>query len=630
MNRVLIVIYFLLGVIVLPTVVSGQEVVGPRELVAPINYNSVLKNAQRVKPHRSPKKALSNPLTLPFFESFTGYWIFPDSNKWVDAEVYINNTMCVSPIDRGCATFDDLNSIGVPYDSFDNSTVNYADSLTSQPINLSSYGPGDSLYLSFFFQPQGHGFYPLPGDSLMLFFIDKYGGAVKQWSIDGIAGVQPFQEVMIPITDSIYFDSFFQFRFVNMASLDWSDAVWNVDYIRLAANRSAGDSTVPDAAFSTNPTFLLNDYSYMPYRQFMANPLGEMAAHVYDTVQNDTSYPQPAINTTMIITDQATGNVLKTGNYSCFPLGYQNEQVTLASSIPTVNLPAYPDYTRVDFGIQYYFQSTPSTGITANDTIVKEQIFDNYLAYDDGTAEKSYYLNLSPTEEGRIAIEFHLNTPDTMQGMAIYFGRQIPYPVYKTFDIFVWSALDSINGATADIALDSDEALIPYYNDTENNFWYYRFTTPLLLPAGTFYAGTRQICCASDDSIYFGLDVNRIGSNHAYYNVNNVWVPSEISGAIMMRPILGQYIVGTGINQVNPVQQQWKVMPNPAKDELQFEFEGNSDADYIVTNIQGIIVLQGNIYSGKTINISGLIPGLYFVNLINGGVSGTPQKIIKL
>jgi hypothetical protein len=50
------------------------------------------------------------------------------------------------------------------------------------PINLSADSVGDSVYLSFFYQPQGNGFYPSNGDSLMLFFKNKFGDFVKVWA----------------------------------------------------------------------------------------------------------------------------------------------------------------------------------------------------------------------------------------------------------------------------------------------------------------------------------------------------------------------------------------------------------------------------------------------------------------
>ena len=622
MNKVIIAICFLLSIITGRfNDASGQE------FVAPVNYNPFV-HKQPATPNRFAKKTATTPLTLPFFEDFTGYDIFPDTNKWVDYEVYINNTMCVSPISRGVATFDALNSMGVPYDSFSNTNFIYADSLTSRPIDISADTVGDSLYLSFFYQPQGNGFYPLAEDSLMLYFADKYGGFVKVWSTPGTA-LQPFQQVMIPITDSIFFHNAFQFRFVNIAALYWSDAIWNVDYIRLDKNRTAGDTTVPDVAFTSNSTFLLNDYSYMPYNQFKINALSEMSAQVSDTIQNSTSSGQ-SINYTMVVTDRASGSILSTGTSAIGMPGYSSQQVSEPFSVPLASLPAYPLNTKVDFDIEYYLQSTASTGTKANDTIFRKQIFDNYLAYDDGTAEKSYYLNLSPTLDGRVAIEYHLNEPDTMRGMAIYFGRQIPYPIYKTFNIFVWTALGGVNGAPVDVAIDSLEFATPSYADTQNHFWIYTFATPLLLPAGTFYAGTQQPAESGDDSLYFGLDVNRVGSNHAYFNVLHVWQPSLISGAIMMRPILGSFVEGTAISNVTEAKTEWSVMPNPATDVLRFEYESNTAAAYRITDVRGNTVQQGSVLSGHTIDISRLIPGLYFVNLVNSGICGAPQKIIKL
>ena len=368
----------------------------------------------------------------------------------------------------------------------------------------------------------------------------------------------------------------------------------------------------------------------MPYNQFMANAAGELAAQVTDTLQNDTAYSQ-TVSYSLSVSDRASGSVLCSDAPTlAFLPGYQAKQVSDPLAISVAGLPTYPANTKVTFRSTYSMISTPATGVTANDTIVKDQVFDNYLAYDDGTAEKSYYLNLFPTLDGRIAIEYHLNEPDTLRGLAIYFGKQLPYPTYKTFNMFVYSSLAGVNGALADAPIDSQEFQVPFYSDTQDHFWVYTFDNPLVLPAGTFYAGTQQPAASGDDSLYFGLDVNRVGSNHAYFRVLDVWEPSLISGAIMIRPILGRHVIGNGITSVTPAQPQWTVMPDPAKDVLQFQFEGDKQADYYITDVSGHTVLQGIIFNDKTIDISGLVPGLYLVNLMHNGVAGAPQKIIKL
>jgi hypothetical protein len=170
----------------------------------------------------------------------------------------------------------------------------------------------------------------------------------------------------------------------------------------------------------------------------------------------------------------------------------------------------------------------------------------------------------------------------------------------------------------------------PGYADTANHFWIYTFEEPLVLPAGTFYAGTMQPAESGSDSLYIGLDVNRIGGNHAYYNVLSSWSPSLVSGALMMRPILGGQIAGTKVNYIKSTNANWQVSPNPATDKVQFFNTGEVLCEYMITDIQGHRLLSGKLNNSKTVDVSALAPGIYFVNLINGDATGAPQKMIKL
>ncbi len=596
----------------------AQENVGPlrwNQFQAVHNNNGINKSAKKT----------STTLSLPFFEDFTGYSASPDSFKWQDCEVYINNTMGVMPVSRGVATFDDLNARGIPYDSFSNVGFRNADSLTSQPIDLSVDSAADSLYFSFFYQPQGNGFFPVIPDSLMLFFKNRYGDYVKVWAAPGRT-LLPFQQVMIPITDTLYFHDNFQFRFINKAALYWADAVWNVDYIRLDKNRNIGDTTLLDVAFTSTPSFLLNDYTFMPYIQFRSNSAGELVSQVTDTIRNNTAFIE-SVNYSMIVTDLGSGATLATTPVSNVLInGYVNHQTIEPLSIPAY--PAYPSNATVVFETKNILQTTVPFGPISNDTVVRNQVFDNYLAYDDGTAEKSYYLNLHPSLPGKIAIEYHLNRPDTLRGMAIYFGRQIPFANYKAFAIYVYSSI-KINGATADVVIDSTDLLDPAYADSVNHFWYYTFNKPVLLPAGTFYAGTLQPRGGGSDSLYFGLDVNRVGPNHAYYNVLGTWTPSAISGAIMMRPLLGRYTSGSGLNNVETANNDWDFYPNPAQDQIRFRFQGDAHTTFQITDMQGRVLQTGTVNTQTHVDLSHLAQGIYLLNLASDGVWGNPKKLVK-
>lgn len=109
------------------------------------------------------------PIDIPFIDDFSYSGVYPDNSLWIDKYVYVNAHYPVYPVDYGVATFDVLNAAGEVYPG-----TNYfpfiADHLTSYPIKLGDYTPADSIYLSFYYQPQGRGDVPLSYDSLVLEF----------------------------------------------------------------------------------------------------------------------------------------------------------------------------------------------------------------------------------------------------------------------------------------------------------------------------------------------------------------------------------------------------------------------------------------------------------------------------
>lgn len=592
------------------------------EAVAPLRWNPQLKPATTSSSIRARKA--STTLTLPFFEDFTDDGLFPNSARWADSEVYINNTMCYNPISRGVATFDALNKLGRPYDTISRNNLVYADSLTSQPIDLSANTGSDSIYLSFFYQPQGLGFSPEVQDSFMLFFHRKTGGWKLMWAIPG-TDVQPFQQVMIAVTDTDFFYNNFQFRFVNKASINTNDDVWNLDYIRMAANRNISDTAVRDLAFTSDPTFLLNDYTAMPYRQFLPNAAAERAATMTDSFWNhygtnaSVSYGYRAEETT-------TGTTLGSGNSSANVSPYSKQQVSFPVYTTTVATPG--NLSRIVYHNVFFLQSGNPNEPKANDSIVRDQVFDNYLAYDDGTAEKSYFLNLASSLPGKTAIEFHLNVPDTLRGMAIYFGQQVPTATGKYFSATVYTKLAGIAGATQDLKLYEQEFLLPIFTDTVNCFTVYRFDSPLQMPAGVFYLGTTQPASSGSDSLYIGLDVNRVAGNHLYYNVLNAWQSSSVSGALMIRPLLGGPITGTSVDNVANRSSAWSLYPNPCNDVLRLSGNVTRDTRYMITDMQGRTVKEA-LYNSEGISTAQLPAGVYLFRVRQNDYWSAPQKFIK-
>jgi len=587
-----------------------------QEQVVPLDHNPALSQSLL----KTPLKTTA--LNLPFFEDFSGTGATPDQGKWIGASVYINNTMSFNPPSRGVATFDALNALGGPYDSSSANALVYADSLTSQPIDISGFSKADSLYLSFFYQPQGNGFAPEKQDSLILYFKRATGGWIKVWSDTGSL-VKPFRQVMIPVLDSFYFHNSFQFRFVNKASINLNDDVWNIDYIRLDAGRAVSDTAVNDLAATQEPSFLLNDYTSMPYRQFIANPTFELAAQHYFTVRNNYPVTQN-IDYGYSAVERESNTPLFTAPAGTAAIpGYSSQQFQFP--VFPVSFTAPGPYAKVVFEQQYCI-STPAGEPKANDTIRKQQVFDNYLAYDDGTAERSYFLNQFATLPAKTAIEFHLNEPDTIRGVAIYFGRQVPLASGKFFSVAVYKDI-AFNGGTEQLLYQQD-LLFPSYADSVNHYWVYKFDTAIAMGAGTFYLGTIQPAASGSDSLYIGLDVNRVGGNHLYFNVLNFWESSLVSGALMVRPVLGAPIFGTPVSDP-PEESRWSVYPNPAHDRVQITWDDRNGRRMLeVSDALGRGVLRTELESGGSLDVSGLSPGIYFVRILDRAFGYAVKKLI--
>ncbi len=596
-----------------------------QEQIGTVEYNPFVQKMSGKSMH-----AKTTALTLPFFEDFTDYHAIPDQTKWIDRQVYINNTMAVNAYSRGVATFDAINEYGKPYDTSNPNSIRYADSLTSQQIDLSGKIAADSIYFSFLFQAAGMGFAPEKNDSLMLYFKSSKLSSnwIKVWSkSDSI--LTDFKQVMIALIDTQFLHSGFQFRFINKASMGVNDDVWNIDYIRMHSGRNRFDTAINDVAFTQTPTNLLNDYTAMPYRQYLSNASAERASKFksviknnFNTNQNITNFGYAAYTSPSLISLSSDAG----SNKNIAAKAREEVEFNTYSSTPSFGY-----FDEVIFEHKYYLQAPLGDGNKENDTVKAQQIFDNYLAYDDGTAEMSYFLNLFPTLPGKIAIEQHLNQPDTLRGVAIYFGRQVPLASNKYFSIVVYQTI-AYGSSSADKIIYEIENLQPNYRDTINHFWIYKFDKPVPMSKGTFYIGTTQAALSGSDSLYIGLDRNRLGGNHAYYNVLNVWNPSLVSGALMIRPLLGQEIIGSNINEQKIIQKTAvAIWPNPTSEELNFSLDRKEiDIHYEIKNLLGQTIQKSNITDqAQKINLQQLPSGHYQIQFFSKNSIFQIQQFVK-
>ena len=123
------------------------------------------------------RRAVAEARFLPFFDDFSHSNVYPDSTKWTDNNVLVNDGFPLCPPNRNAVTFDVLDANGHVYDyAISNAFV--SEYLTSVRIRLDSImepepralTPADSVYLSFYYQPQGNGNSPETQDSLVLQF----------------------------------------------------------------------------------------------------------------------------------------------------------------------------------------------------------------------------------------------------------------------------------------------------------------------------------------------------------------------------------------------------------------------------------------------------------------------------
>jgi hypothetical protein len=542
---------------------------------------------------------------LPFFDDFSYPGPFPDPSLWTDSEVYINPAAGWLPPTIGVATFDGLNGQGQPYLS---GGFGHADSLTSRPLDLSGLNPSDSVYLSFFYQPQGLGFPPGTSDSLLLFFLNSSGEWVEQWALAGPDTLYSFSQVMIPVTDTQFFHASFQFRFVNDANFLDADN-WDIDYVRMNSGRSYSDTVLNDVAFASPGSGMLRNYTEMPWRQFAANESGELATTLTVSLNNGWDSPQ-TIPISLSAVELYSGTPLTSASQVVSLSPLQQRDTVSFPMFPFNYAPANPGDS-LDIAISYDLTTGPSDP-KRNDTLVVQQRFGNVFAYDDGSAELGYELIGSGAE---LAYDFTLDKPDTLRALEINYVQSQGQFSGDLFSILVWKGIGLSGSGSPDTLVGEQDFLQPGFVDSINGFWTYVLDTPVVLPAGKFYVGTYQVY---ENGVDIGFDVNDHSSSHLHYKIpsSSQWWSSTYDGALMMRPVFGRNTITT-VDTI-PVTQiiNFEIYPNPCIHQLFVRMGSYQGTVYAITDIAGRMMMEGAC-SREPINVSILSGGLYLITVFD-------------
>ncbi|MBP5994673.1 MAG: T9SS type A sorting domain-containing protein [Crocinitomicaceae bacterium] len=544
---------------------------------------------------------------------------------WLDNKAYLNERFAFNPRSLGVVTFDGLDEFGYPY-QIGSAITNYADRLTSKPLNLGGLSATDSVYLSFLVQPEGLGDIPETGDSLVL---ELYAKDLDQWfrlwSINGDT-TYAFKPVHIPVKDAKYFKKGFQFRFKNYGSLAGSLDHFHIDYVHLRTQSFLADTLFKDFALVYPLNTLLKTYTSVPWDHYKQTSQNKMSDAVKVMVHNGSPNPENYQNGTIVFGQGATNY----GNFTLQGFNLAEQQINYAPGTTHTSfhdLSSGAEFPKNLTGDEQSFEVNTSVSAqfpndVNNDQSTFIQHFYNYYSYDDGSAEAAF----GPTGiQSRLAISYEAYEPDSLIGIAMHFVPSVTDVSNKLFLMTVWA--DDGTGNPGQVLYEDDifNTRSPIYGTNQNMFIKYYFPDTMKVAVPTkFFVGWRQL---DQQRLNLGLDRNIDHSDKIKFSVDGggSWMTSPFEGSAMLRPIFSTSLDPTlGIK--TPVNSaDFSCYPNPVTEELHFQSSSHLENEQkYIYDASGRLILQ------TTENIVSFVDfqtGIYFVSIPS--ISPKPVKIIK-
>ncbi len=569
-------------------------------------------------------------IQLPFWDDFSSYSGQPSSEWWVNSkDVWVNATLGLNPPTLGVATFDGINSEGIPHNPTSN-FVGPADSLTSKAIDLSGIPANlrSTVYLSFFWQIKGRGEIPNVEDSLRLQFLSRDSLWVTKWVIKGGEDNlrEDFTQQFIGITQPEFYHEGFRFRFQSFNKQTGPFDHWHLDYIFLNQNRSTSNNTYFDRSLSAAPLSPLNGIYALPPDQFKRSQALLAGTSSFEFFNLDALLQPVEYNIRLV--DPATGQLVTAldENQVVDPIPQGLERRTLtSSSIDTDAIATYlDDKDSVVLNLNVFLKTgdkflisrvDPLTADTTyfeninfrnNDSTSIKLTFTDYSAWDDGTAEYAAGINQS---RGQLAYKVAGLAQDTLTAIDIHFPRIAPFAEGQPLDVIVWKTLTNINPELLAIQRVSIQ-----FQDQIDKFVRYKFENPVIVN-DTFYIGYRQY---TDNFVGIGLDKNNDNSDRVYFNVGNGWVQNDrANGSPMIRPVFEKvpFRSVTGMAE-QELSESISIYPNPSQGTISFSSTPEAVA---ITDLSGRSFpfnMPDPGASPYTLNLTHLPKGLYFVQYV--------------
>ncbi len=551
---------------------------------------------------------------LPFWDDFS-FAGTPADTLWSDTQsVDIVDGAAIQPPSVGVAVFDGLNGEGNPYTT-DLTSNGFTDTLVSRPIRLADVAienrdgeaPDPADYLQVDFKNAENAWVPIallkvpvvPDPSIFLDFIQKVEGEE-------------------------FYHNEFQFRISRYGRRSGPFDTWIIDYVYLNEHRFASDFSFPDRSISSPLTSLFGDYHAVPKDHFVNNRISAAPRYVYATQKNEQtplneySYLK-AINFKSGVGAVHEDSLDKAVGLFILPFGKREEtlkvlpdfndplvfdpsadstqiSITLAlTSNDNLSIYSVPKPTNADYDDFVY----APIQFTRNDSTKTTYTISDFYAYDDGEAE--YSVGLAQAGN-RAAYRFTQLTSesDTLTGVSVYF----PTLSGNLSNIMNFQVYDDNNGQPGNLLLDE---VVPVQRPGVNIFQNITLQSAVYVPS-VFYIGWEQ---PANGTITIGLDRSADHADKLFSNSNGVWLPpSNVYGAVMMRPIFGTGEITTGIQAP---EVEVSIFPNPVENHftinqpstilniqtvsgqaLAFSQEQYNDHTYVLllNRHQGLVVLQ--------------------------------------
>ena len=543
-----------------------------------------------------------------------------DGVYWTDSDVFINRSYGVGEPTYGVATFDGLDSLGHPYASLGSSSAwGDADFLTSAPIDMLNnplggvYTVADSVYLSFFVQPEGIGDAPEEKDSLVLEFYDMDSDEwVFMWKQTG-SELTNFEQVFVKLELGIWFRDGFRFRFKNYASLHGAFDHWNIDYVKLDINRAHAQNTaIDDVAFVGQGESIIQDYSQMPWAHFKSDPSSFMKSELSTSAYNNSDQTKNVRfgievyeGDTLVLQTNLSNNVE--------PVFQSGATVEKTIDISPFTLSDTATSKRYTFDVRSVLNTTPDENRN-NDTLIHKQDFGTFYSYDDGTAENGYYLVSSGS---KMAVEYTVPVVDTLRAINMYFPESgTDFSAYY-FRVVIWSSL------SPEVAVYQSDYTNPVFSFDRNRV--VRYEVDPIAVTGTFYVGIQQL----NNPVVVGFDRNIDAQSKTYYKTDGAWSYSSFTGSLMIHPEFDTvyYPWGVSTEDIAFTEQDIDVYPNPANDVVNIVLSNTDEATVNIMDVSGRMVAQERIQNGQLqLPTQTWTNGVYIIQIAN---DNSTKPIVK-